>query len=87
MINSHDFIHFLMLMSCVHLFTLSQHSSIASQTYQQGKVERTFPIFPFFPDFSPILADFLYSFPIFCNFFLFALCPIPMPTTPLSQHG
>ena len=47
------------------------HGSVASPFCQEGQSERTFSIFPFFPDFVPLLSAFIFSFffPIFGNFF------------------
>ena len=50
---------------------LPANSSVASPICQEGQSERTFPIFPIFPDFFPLFPDFL---PLFSNFWQFFRC-------------
>ena len=56
-------------------------SSVASLICHEGQSERTFPIFPPFPDFFPLFPDFL---PLFPNFWQILHCQggtLP-PSTP-----
>ena len=61
-----------------------RHGRVASPICQEGQSERTFQIFPLFPDFSPIFLNF---FPLFDGIFAVkgALCPPDPPVaTPLK---
>ena len=55
------------------MFGLPLNSSVASPICQEGQSERTFPIFPLFPDFFPSFSTFPWFspslFPIFGFFF------------------
>ena len=64
------------------------NSSIDSPICQERQSERTFPIFPLFPDFFPLFLDSLPLFPKFLAIFFFCCqgghsAPWPPGSTPL----